>query len=61
MKQIRTLKTKKAAAQAATKTKKPTKQLDEATIKEVILSFIDVWLCFVIYMSFYCLYAVYYR
>ena len=35
MKQIRTLKTKKAAAVAATKTKKATKQLDEATIKEV--------------------------
>lgn len=38
MKQIRTLKTKKAAAVAATKTKKATKQLDEATIKEVNIS-----------------------
>eukprot|EP01032_Pedospumella_encystans_P008268 gene8268-9834_t len=36
MKQIRTLKTKKAAAVAATKTKKATKQLDEATIKEAM-------------------------
>jgi hypothetical protein len=35
MKQIKTLKAKKAGAMAAAKAKKAPKQLDEATIKEV--------------------------
>ena len=46
MKQIKTLKTKKAAA--AAKGKKAPKQLDEATMKEVrIISFILILRCFI--------------
>jgi len=51
MKQIKTLKTKKAAAVAASKIKKAPKQLDEATIKEVghWMGGIMLWvLCFVL-------------
>ena len=49
MKQIKTLKTKKAAAVAASKTKKAPKQLDEATIKEV-RGFVLFFVCLFVYL-----------
>ena len=49
MKQIKTLKTKKAAAVAASKTKKAPKQLDEATIKEV-RGFVLFFACLINYL-----------